>query len=294
MPSALITGTSTGIGLETALLFARRGYRVYACARDPGSSEGLRKAVADGLPLTSVALDVDNDASVLRAVERVGPVDVLVNNAGIGGAAPVELMPMENIRALFETNFFGAVRMMQAMLPSFRERRTGTIVNITSVMARVTLPSHGYYTATKFALASLTETLAMEMRPLGVRVVSVEPGVIVTPIWTKPGSSPPDIPDYNQAWERLMRAFGTQLEGGAPPEIVSDAVFRAATEDGPVHVPVGEDAEIWIRAHVNPEEWASIFAEPDEQRFVDRFTALCGADVLNPPSLYSRRRAAAG
>ena len=98
MPSALITGTSTGIGLETALLFARRGYRVYACARDPGSSEGLRKAVADGLPLTSVALDVDNDASVLRAVERVGPVDVLVNNAGIGGAAPVELMPMENIR----------------------------------------------------------------------------------------------------------------------------------------------------------------------------------------------------
>jgi len=294
MPSALITGTSTGIGLETALLFARRGYSVYACARNPGSSEGLRKAVADGLPLTLVTLDVDDDASVRRAVEEVGPVDVLVNNAGIGGAAPVELMPMESIRALFETNFFGAVRMMQAMLPSFRERRTGAIVNITSVAGRITLPCHGYYTATKFALASLTETLAMEVRPLGVRVVSVEPGVILTPIWSKPGAAPPEVPDYSQAWERLMRAFGAQLDGGAPPEIVAEAIFRTATEDGPVHVPVGDDAEVWIKAHVNPEEWASIFAEPDEQRFVDRFTALCGADVLNPPSLYSRRRAVAG
>lgn len=294
MPTALITGTSTGIGLETALLFARRGYRVYAGARNAGASEGLQKGLADGLSLTPIALDVDNDDSVRRAVEEVGPVDVLVNNAGIGGAAPVELMPMGNIRALFETNFFGAVRMMQAMLPSFRERRAGAIVNITSVMARVTLPSHGYYAATKFALASLTETLAMEVRPLGVRVVSIEPGVIITPIWTKPGSAPPEVPEYSQAWARLMRAFGAQMEGGAPPEIVAEAVFRAATEDGPVHVPVGDDAEVLIRAHANPDEWASIFAEPDEQRFVDRFTALCGADVLNPPSLYARRRTGVG
>ncbi len=294
MPSALITGTSTGIGLETALLFARRGYRVYAGARNADASEGLQKALADGLPLTPIALDVDDDASVLRAVAEVGPVDVLVNNAGIAGAAPVEVMPMAGIRALFETNFFGAVRMMQAMLPSFRERRTGAIVNITSVMGRVTLPSHGYYTATKFALASLTETLAMEVRPLGVRVVTVEPGVILTPIWSKAGETPPEVPDdYSQAWARLMRAFGAQMEGGAPPGIVAEATFRAATEDGPVHVPVGDDAEVWVKAHANPDEWASIFAEPDEQRFVDRFTELCGADVLNPPSLYARRRPAA-
>ena len=294
MPSALITGTSTGIGLETALLFARRGYRVYAGARNADASEGLQKGLADGLSLRPIALDVDNDVSVLRAVEEVGPVDVLVNNAGIGGAAPVELMPMASIRALFETNFFGAVRMMQAMLPSFRERRTGAIVNITSVMGRITLPSHGYYTATKFALASLTETLAMEVRPLGVRVVSIEPGVILTPIWSKPGAAPPEVPDYSQAWARLMRAFGAQMEGGAPPEIVAEAIFKAATEDGPVHVPVGDDAEVWVRAHAKPDEWASIFGEPDEQRFVDRFTDLCGADVLNLPSLYARRRTEEG
>lgn len=294
MPSAFITGTSTGIGLETALLFARRGWRVYAGARNPGASEGLRKGMEDGLSLTPVALDVDNDESVRRAVAEVGPVDALVNNAGIGAVSPVELMPMEGIRALFETNFFGAVRLMQAMLPAFRARRAGAIVNITSVMGRVTLPTHGYYTATKFALAALTETLAMEVRSLGVRVVSVEPGVIVTPIWTKPGSEVPQVADYGQAEGRLARAFGAQLEGGAPPEIVAEAIYRAATEDGPVHVPVGEDAEVWIRAHADPDQWAAIFAEPDERRFEGRFTDLCGADVLNPPSLYARRRAAGG
>jgi NAD(P)-dependent dehydrogenase (short-subunit alcohol dehydrogenase family) len=290
MPSALITGTSTGIGLETALLFARRGYRVYAAARNPGASEGLQKGLANGLSLTSVALDVNSDESVRQCVADVGPVDVLVNNAGIGDAAPVELMPMESIRALFETNFFGTVRMMQAMLPSFRERRAGAIVNIASVMGRVTLPNHGYYTATKFALASLTETLAMEMRPLGVRVVSVEPGVIVTPIWNKPVSAISEVPDYAQAQARFMRVFGAQMEDGTPPEVVAEAIFRAATEDGPVHLPVGEDSEVWVRAHTNYEEWVSIFSEPDEQRFADRFNDLCGADVLNPPSLYARRK----
>jgi len=219
---------------------------------------------------------------------------VLVNNAGIGAVAPVELMPMEAIRALFETNFFGAVRMIQAMLPAFRKRRAGTIVNVTSVMGRITLPIHAYYTATKFALASLTETLAMEVRPLGIRVSSVEPGVVLTPIWSKPGSAIPEVSDYSQAQARLEQVFGAQMEGGTPPEVVAEAIFRAATEDGPVHVPVGDDAEVWIRAHAEPEKWASAFVEPNEQEFADQLTGLCGADVLNPPSLNARRRAAAG
>jgi NAD(P)-dependent dehydrogenase (short-subunit alcohol dehydrogenase family) len=292
MPSALITGTSTGIGLETALLFARRGYCVYAGARNAAASEGLQKALADGLSLTPIALDVDSDDSVRRAVDKVGSVDVLVNNAGIGAVAPVELMPMEAIRALFETNFFGAVRMTQAILPSLRERRAGAIVNVTSVMGRVTLPTHAYYTATKFALAALTETLAMEVRPLGIRVTSVEPGVILTPIWTKPGSAIPEVSDYSQAQARLERVFGAQMEGGTLPVVVAEAIFKAATEDGPVHVPVGDDAVALIRAHAEPDAWASIFAEPDEKKFADRLIGLCGADVLNPPSLNARRAAA--
>src|SRR6202049_1552734 len=178
MLSALITGTSTGIGLETALLFARRGFRVYAGARNPAASEGLQRAVADGLSFTPIALDVDRDESVRQAVAQVGPVDVLVNNAGIASSGAVELIPMEEIRALFETNLFGAVRMMQAVLPSLRERRTGAIVNVTSMIGRITLPCAGYYAATKSAVAALSETLAMEVRPFGIRVANIEPGVI--------------------------------------------------------------------------------------------------------------------
>jgi NAD(P)-dependent dehydrogenase (short-subunit alcohol dehydrogenase family) len=295
MPSALITGTSTGIGLETALLFARRGYRVYAGARNPKASEGLQRGLAEGLSLTPIALDVDSEESVRQAIAKAGPIDVLVNNAGIGGAAPIEQMPMDRIRALFETNVFGAVRMMQAVLPSLRQRRSGSIVNITSVMGRITLPSHGYYAATKFALAALTETLAMEVRPLGIRVVSIEPGVILTPIWSK-GARAPELPDYAQARARLGRTFGAQMEGGTPPDVVAEAAFKAATEDGPVHVAVGDDAEVLVaaQARARPDQWVSIFSERDEQRFVDRFTDLCGADVLNPPSLNARRKRSTG
>jgi NAD(P)-dependent dehydrogenase (short-subunit alcohol dehydrogenase family) len=296
MLSALITGTSTGIGLETALLFARRGFRVYAGARNAAASEGLQRAVADGLSLTPIALDVDRDESVRQAVAEVGSVDVLVNNAGIASTGAVELMPMEDIRALFETNVFGAVRMMQAVLPFLRERRAGAIVNVTSTMGRVTFPCAGYYAATKSAVAALSETLAIEVRPFGIRVANIEPGVVLTPIWGKHGPVLPEVSEYGRGLARMSRLFAAQMEGGTSPDVVAEAIYRAATEDGPLHVPVRDDADVIAvaRARATPDEWVSILAEPDEQRFVDRFTQLCSADILNPPSLNARRKAAAG
>src|SRR3979490_1225282 len=295
MLSALITGTSTGIGLETALLFARRGFRVYAGARNPAASEGLQRAVADGLSLTPIALDVDRDESVRQAVAQVGPVDVLVNNAGIASSAAVELMPMEEIRALFETNVFGAVRMMQAVLPSLRERRAGAIVNVTSIAGRIAVPCNGSYAATKSAVPPLTETLAVEVRPFGIRVANIQPGVILTPIWGKREAAVPEASDYGQGLARTSRFFLAQMEGGTSPDVAAEAIYRAATEDGPLHVPVGDDADVlaMARARATPDEWVSIYAEPDEQRFVDRFTQLCSADILNAPSLNARRTAAA-
>ena len=137
MAVALITGTSTGIGLDTARLFAQRGYQVFAAARTPASADGLTAAVREGLPITPVALDVDSDASVAAAMQGIGDVDVLVNNAGLGSAAPVEHMPLAETRALFETNVFGVIRMTQAVLPGMRARRRGTIVNISSVAGRL-------------------------------------------------------------------------------------------------------------------------------------------------------------
>ncbi len=296
MRSALITGTSTGIGLETALLFARRGYHVYAGARNPVGSAGLQRAVAEGLSLTPIALDVDRDDSVRDAVAQVGTVDVLVNNAGIGLAAAVELMPMDDIRALFETNVFGAVRMLHALLPSMRERRAGTIINVTSMMGRLTLPCHAYYAATKFALSAISETLAMEVKPFGVRVAIIEPGVVLTPIWGKGEVALPEAHEYGQAMARLSRTFGPQMDGGTTPDLVAEAIYRAATEDGPLHVLVGADAEVLAdaRGRATADEWVSIYTEPDERRFVERATELCRADILSPPSLHARRKAAAG
>jgi NAD(P)-dependent dehydrogenase (short-subunit alcohol dehydrogenase family) len=222
-------------------------------------------------------------------------VDVLVNNAGIASSGAVELMPMEEIRALFETNLFGAVRMMQAVLPFLRERRTGAIVNVTSMIGRITLPCAGYYAATKSAVAALSETLAMEVRPFGIRVANIEPGVILTPIWGKLEPAVPELSDYGQGLARMSRSFLAQMEDGTLPDVVAEAIYRAATEDGPLRVPVGDDADVLAvaRARATPDEWISIFTEPDEQRFIDRFTQLCGADILNPPSLNARRKAAA-
>jgi len=296
MPVALITGTSTGIGLETALLFARRGYQVYAGARTPASSEGLQRAVTEGLPIVPLAIDVDSDESVRDAMKHLGPVDVLVNNAGIGSAAPVEVMPLAETRTIFETNVFGAVRMMQAVLPSMRTRRQGVIVNVTSMMGRITLPGHGSYAATKFALSAISESLAMEMRPFNVRVVIIEPGVILTPIWHKRSVPLPEGHEYGPAMQRLMRVFGSQMEGGTLPDAVAAAIFDAAARtDAPLRIPVGADAEVLAvaRNQMTADEWVSLYAEPDEDAFVARAEQAFGVDTLNPPSLNARRQRAA-
>jgi short-subunit dehydrogenase len=164
------------------------------------------------------------------------------------------------------------------------------------MMGRITLPCHAYYAATKFALSAISETLAMEVRPFGIRVASIEPGVILTPMWAKREPAASEAADYAQAWTRLSRTFGAQMEGGTTPDVVAEAIYRAATEDGPLHVTVGDDADVLVTAHARaaPEEWISAYADLDEQRFVDRLTQLCGADILNPPSLAARRKAAAG
>jgi len=291
MAVALITGTSTGIGLETARLFAQRGYQVFAAARTPHSADGLVAAVREGLPITPLALDVDSDASVAAAMQGIGDVDVLVNNAGLGSAAPVEHMPLAETRALFETNVFGAIRMTQAVLPSMRARRRGTIVNVSSVMGRLTLPGHGSYAATKFALGAISESLAMEVRPFGVRVVLIEPGVILTPIWGKRDVPLPSDHAYEAAMTRLMRIFGSQFEGGTPPLVVAEAIWNAARHPSPpLHVPVGPDADVWVaaRERLTFDEWVALLAEPSEDLFVAGMAEAAGLDSLRGPSLYAR------
>ena len=173
MSRVLITGCSTGIGRAAAVELAARGHEVVATAR--------RVDVLDDLDVAQrLALDVDDDASVEVAVAAAGPVDALVNNAGFGVIGPVECVPLTEGRRGMETNFFGAVRMIQAVLPSMRERGSGTIVNVTSLAGRVAPPFDGFYSATKFALEGLSEALHFEVGHFGIRVRIVEPGVFGT------------------------------------------------------------------------------------------------------------------
>lgn len=288
MATALITGTSTGIGLETALHFARQGYKVFAGARNPAAVEKHPNIVP-------VKLDVDQDESVREAVARVrqdtGTIDVLVNNAGIGFAGAVEYMPLERVRAGFETNFYGAVRMMQAVLPSMRERRSGTIVNVTSIMGHLTLGCHAFYAATKFALAAVSESLAIEVKPFGVRVAIIEPGVILTPIWNKAEALMPDGHPYGLAMGRLWRLFEAQLADGTMPDVVARAIYEAVHTDEPkLRHTVGADAKAMAAARdrLSAAEWAELQTEPDEEKFQARAQEVFGSDLYNAPSLNAR------
>jgi NAD(P)-dependent dehydrogenase (short-subunit alcohol dehydrogenase family) len=290
MPTALITGTSTGIGLSTALYFADRGYSVFAGARKP-------EVVVSHPNITAMALDIDQDSSVREAIDRVltlvPAIDVLINNAGIAQSGAMEMVPLDAIRRMFETNFFGAVRMMQAVMPSMRERRNGTIVNVTSIMGHTTFGSHGYYAATKFALAAVSESLAMEAKPLGIKVAIIEPGVILTPIWGKGERPSAEGSPYQRALERMGRLFRAQRVEGTPPEVVAQAIFEAV-EEGCVKLryPVGPDAEVMAAARdrMTAAEWAALMSEEDDAKFLAAAEKAFGVDLYSAPSLYARRQ----
>ena len=185
--SVLITGATDGLGKALALLLARRRYRVFAAGRSPEKLAELDAlARAEQLPLESIALDVCSDDSVKHAVNRVlgsaGAIDILVNNAGVNYTAAVEDLSMDDWRAQFETNFFGALRVTRAVLPQMRERRSGRILMMSSLSGLVTAPTQGAYSSSKHALEALSNALRLELYPFGISVVLIEPGYIVTGI----------------------------------------------------------------------------------------------------------------
>ena len=266
----LVTGSSTGIGEATALLFARRGDTVYATMRTPDTSgEALRRTgEAEGLDLTLLALDVNDDHSVARgigsAMERSGPIDVLVNNAGVGNLTSVEEVSLEDAKAVFETNLFGALRTMKAVLPSMRERRSGTIVNVTSISGRLVSGGHGMYSSSKYALEALSEATALETRRHGLRVIIVEPGFISTPILDKAGKTlDPDGP-YTEVLSRMLGMYTHARANAEPPSVVAEAIERALDDPEPkLRYLVGAGAEqtVLAREAASDELWIEQGAE---------------------------------
>jgi NAD(P)-dependent dehydrogenase (short-subunit alcohol dehydrogenase family) len=277
MSVVLVTGTSSGIGLATALHFARQGHDVWAGLRNPAAATELREAIArDRLPVHPLALDVDDTASVQRAVDEVhrtaGRVDVLVNNAGIGGGGAIEEVPVDWAQTLFQTNYFGVVRVIQAVLPGMRQRRHGAIVNISSIAGRLAIAGHGHYSAVKHAMGAMSEALAQEVQGFGIRVAIVEPGVVVTPIFSKARRFSDPAGPYADHVRRLLLFYQQQMKHAAQPDDAARVIYEAATTSAPrLRWLVGEDARLLVegRRRLSDEEYVAAARPMPDPEYLD-------------------------
>jgi|SRR5581483_5724726 len=251
-PVALITGCSTGIGYETALLLGQNGYRVFATLRDLKRSAALKKA-ANGLPLEIIPMDVDRSPSVKKAIASVlrkaGRIDVLVNNAGWGAFGAMEEFSDEEIQAQYETNVFGLLRVTRAVLPIMRRQEQGRIINIGSLAGKMTFAGIGLYCSSKYAVEAITESLRFEVRPFNIEVALVEPGTIRTPFKTNRRKSKVFLEKssvYQKELERIL-FFGNNPPASAPgPDQVAEKVHEALQDRRmAIRYPVGRDA-VWL------------------------------------------------
>jgi NAD(P)-dependent dehydrogenase (short-subunit alcohol dehydrogenase family) len=253
---ALVTGASSGIGRSVAETLARAGYRTYGTSRVPRSERGLS--------FTMLPMDVCDDDSVNACVRTIvdaaGAIDVLVNNAGVSLVGAIEDTTLDELRALFETNLLGSVRMIHAVLPSMRERRRGHIVNVSSIAAQIGLPFRGGYSASKAALGALSEALCAELSGFGIAVTLVEPGDFRTRIHeartiarrTANGSV------YDPAFSVAARVSYSAVANAPPPTAVAGAILRAiAASPAPLRLRIGRPIErLSVAAkRLLPERW---------------------------------------
>ncbi len=269
MSNIVITGTSRGIGLATALELARAGHQVVATMRNPAGSPKLgEQAANEKLPVRIETMDVDSDESVKKTFGEIlaqGPVDVLVNNAGIERTGAIEETPMADFRTCMETNYFGAIRCIQAVMRPMRQRGSGAIINVTSVAGKISVSPMGPYSASKFALEALSEALAQELKAFGVRVAIVEPGIIDTRM-ARNIEGMGRSKTYPQV-RRIAALFkGTMAAGAGQPQVVAEKV-REIVESGTWQLrhPVGPDAEPFLdwRGSMSDEKWVQWGAQGD-------------------------------
>jgi len=251
----LVTGASSGIGRATAGLLAARGFTVFGTARKPDDAKPQG--------FTMLALDVRSDDSVRACVELVlakaGRLDVLVNNAGYAVTGAAEETSVDEAKAQLETNFFGAVRMVNAVLPGMRAAGAGKIINISSLAGNTAIPYSAFYSASKFALEGYSESLWYEIRPFGISVSLVEPGFVNTPIGEASPAAARPLPAYDATRKSMLAAFGHALEGGIPPEQVARRVLQVIEQPNPaLRYRVGAQAT-WLPRLRNVVPW-SVYA----------------------------------
>jgi len=245
----LITGSNSGFGLLAALGFARAGHDVVATMRDPDKGGALRAAAtAEQLPIEIRRLDVTDDASVVAAIPNPGDLDVVVNNAGFEVQAAMELIDDDLLDRQFDTNVRGPMRVIRAVLPTWRVRGSGVVVNVSSIAGLIGVPYSGAYAASKHALEAITEALHFELSPLGLRFALIEPGRFQTEfhsnIVTTPGWEQSPYYDRAMRFRAALSALDSDTEP-ADPKLVADAIVAAATDPAtPLHTLVGADAHL--------------------------------------------------
>jgi len=269
MANVLITGASSGIGLATALELGRAGHTVFATMRNPKRAPQLGEITnQERLPIHIRTLDVDSDDSVRECLIHIGePLDVLVNNAGVERHGSVEELPMEDVIAIMNTNYFGALRCIKAVLPAMREARNGCIINISSVAGRISSSPLGAYSASKFALEAISEALAGELKAFNIRVAIVQPGIQDTKMAHALEQAPPSLYPQSRRFAGLFRAA---LANPIPPETTA-GIIRNIIESGTWQLrhPSGGDAAAFLgwRAAMTDEQWVDWSAQDDEAWF---------------------------
>jgi len=238
MEICLITGTSTGIGRAAALHLARQGYKVYASMRDGAKAGALREqAAAEKLALIIETLDVSDNQSMLACVDRItaaeGRIDILINNAGLSSSSPIETYPEAEHRALFEANYWGPVKLTQAVLPGMRERRQGAIINVSSLLGRIAWANQAAYCASKFAIEAFSEALAQEVLPFGIRVAIIEPGVVASAIFDNTPVHYDRASPYKPAMRRNGRFYSVGIATATPAERIAEVIAEALAAKQP-------------------------------------------------------------
>ena len=260
---AVVTGSSTGIGFETSIILAKNDFYTYATMRNTDKSrEIVDIANRERLPIKVLQLDVNDDTSVNNAIDKIlseeKRIDILVNNAGYALVGPLEETSIDEIKSQFETNFFGAIRAIKAVLPTMRKQRSGRIVNIASMGGRIAVPLDTIYHGTKFALEGACESLQYELEQFGIKIILIEPGAIKSNFWSnlKIAKNAEQLTNTNSPYSQLIQTVSKSFESmsgnAVPAEEVAKVILQAVTSDKlNFRYVIGKDAEMFMDTRKN-------------------------------------------
>mgnify|MGYP002631878517 FL=1 len=288
-PTAVVTGANSGIGRATTLAFAQAGYHVFGTVRGLEKADKLlAKATSLSLAdrITLVEMDVADSASVTKGFAQIyaatDQVDVLVNNAGVGGNAVTEECPIDTYTEVFNINHNGSVRCIQAVLPQMRKRGSGAIVNVSSVVGKITAIAQSPYYVSKWAVEGMSEGLAHEVAPFGIRVAIVEPGITRSSIFSKNIDAPNQSGAYDAHYRRLFSFYAAGITNATPAEEAAATILEAATTSSPRlrwHCSWGAGELLDARAAMTDEEWVSFGSHVDDEAYYDEFLTRFNLDI---------------